>query len=100
MQSHTIFKWFFNKTRLWNEEGGFFCFDTTEQGSDTVMSDQLCGMWYLSLVDASLRKCRGEEGVEEQVEVEDDVDVEEPALFEGIKVGMLASGVIVSRVHY
>ena len=51
------------------------------------MSDQLCGMWYLSLVDASLRKCRGEEGVEEQVEVEDDVDVEEPALFEGIKVG-------------
>ncbi len=36
-------------SKLWSEKG-FFVFDTTPKGADTVMSDQLCGMWYLNLV--------------------------------------------------
>ncbi len=42
-------------TKLWKEEGGYFAFDTTAVGADTVMSDQLCGLWYLDLVDAVVR---------------------------------------------
>ena len=28
-------------TKLWNEEGGYFVFDSTPAGKDTIMSDQV-----------------------------------------------------------
>lgn len=36
--------------KLWDEEEGFFRFDATARGSKTVMSDQLCGHWYLKMI--------------------------------------------------
>ena len=45
--------------KLWNDEGGFYVFDTSARGRKTVMSDQLCGLWYVALTAGNNDEGRG-----------------------------------------